>query len=433
MSYKSRTVFKIRKGAVVNSSSRQVIIKNYGFSLILLVSITAGAIAGLLLKERAVILKPFGDLFLNLLFTAVVPVVFFSISSSVASISDLKKLRRIMFWMITIFVSTAALSACLTILGVKLFPPAIDAAAFLGQGASALAAPAGQVNFAEAFTVPDFALILSKKSVLALIIFAFLVGLAASASGPKGKMFADFLVSGNEVMMKLIGFIILYAPAGLGAYFAYLTGVFGPELFGTYMKVVTLYSVLAFFYFFAGSTFYAWLAGGLKTVRLFWSHILTPSLTALATGSSLATIPSNLQAADNSGIPKEVSRIIIPIGASIHSDGTAMSAIIKISLLFSVFNMEFSGIETYATAIGVAILSSVVMSGIPGGGFLGELMIVTLYGFPPEALPIITMVGTLVDAPATMVNATGDNVVSMLVSRIIYGKNWAEKPAVSVR
>ena len=105
-------------------------------------------------------------------------------------------------------------------------------------------------------------------------------------------------------------------------------------------------------------------------------------------------------------------------------EGSCLSAILKISLLFGLFHMDFSGFGTLATAVGIALLSGTVMSGIPGGGFLGELLIVTMYGFPVEALPVISMIGTLVDPPATMVNAVGDNVSSMLVSRILYGKTW---------
>jgi len=194
-----------------------------------------------------------------------------------------------------------------------------------------------------------------------------------------------------------------------------------------YLRVVALYYPLAVLYFFAGFSLYAYLAGGGNGFRRFWGNILSPALTAWGTGSSIATIPANLEAADRVGVPKDISRIVIPIGATIHMDGTCMSAIVKISLLFAFFGMKFTGIGTIVTAIGVAILSGMVMSGIPGGGFLGELLIVTLYGFPVEALPLISMVGTLVDPPATMVNSTGDNVVSMLLARILEGRNWIKK------
>ncbi|HYA13835.1 MAG TPA: cation:dicarboxylase symporter family transporter, partial [Syntrophales bacterium] len=89
--------------------------------------------------------------------------------------------------------------------------------------------------------------------------------------------------------------------------------------------------------------------------------------------------------------------------------------------------MDFSGTQTLLTAIGIAILCGTVVSGITGGGVVGEILIISLYGFPPEVFPIITMIGTLVDPPATMVNAIGDNVSSMMVARILGGREWMQK------
>ncbi|OGX33999.1 MAG: sodium:proton antiporter [Omnitrophica WOR_2 bacterium RIFCSPHIGHO2_01_FULL_48_9] len=398
-------------------------LKNYAFSLLLLFSIFVGAILGLIFKEKAVIFKPFGDIFLNLLFTIVVPLVFFSISSAVAAMADLKRLGRILGSMLLVFVATGIIASALMVVGVKLYPPAEGISITLPQTVSAEKYEVSQ-QIVKALTVPDFVDIFSKKNILALIIFALLLGLATSATGEKGRPFAHFLLSGSEVMLKCISYVMLYAPIGLAAYFAYLVGVFGPQLLGSYWRAMLLYYPLALLYFFIGFSFYAYLAGRWKAVKIFWTNIIPASLTALATGSSMATIPVNLEAAEKNGVPKDISEVVIPIGATIHMDGSCLSAVLKIALLFGLFQMDFSGAGTILTAIGVALLSGIVMSGIPGGGFLGELMIVTLYGFPIEALPIISMIGTLVDPPATMVNSIGDNVASMMVARMLGGKNW---------
>jgi Na+/H+-dicarboxylate symporter len=244
--------------------------------------------------------------------------------------------------------------------------------------------------------------------------------------GEKGQAFAGFLVSANEVMMKLVSFIMYYAPIGLCAYFAYLVGVFGPELLGSYARAMTLYYPTAIAYYILAFTLYAFLAGRLSGVKKFWSNILPPSLTALATGSSMATIPSNLQAADTIGVPRDISEVVIPIGATIHMEGSCLAAVLKIAFLFGVYQMPFSGVEPILTALGIALLTGVVVSGIPGGGTIGELLILSLYGFPPEAFPLITMIGTLVDAPATMINAVGDNVAGMMVARVLGGREWME-------
>ncbi len=402
---------------------KNAFLKNYGFSLLLIASIIVGSILGVIFKENAVLFKPFGDVFLNLLFTAVVPLVFFSISSAVAGMNSATRLGKILGLMLLVFVATGIVSSILMVIGVYLFPPAAGLQISLTPNGAIEQAKIGE-QIVKALTVSDFVDIFSKKNMLALIIFSLLIGLAALQAKEKARAFSQFLVSGNEVMARVIALIMLYAPIGLGAYFAYLVGVFGPQLLGSYLRVVILYYPLSIAYFFIGFTFYAYLAGGQKGIKTFWKNIIPPSLTAWATGSSVATIPSNIEAANKTGVPKDISEVVIPIGATIHMDGSCLSAILKIALLFGIFHMDFSGTTTILTAIGVALLSGTVMAGIPGGGFIGEVLIVTLYGFPIEALPIISMVGTLVDPPATAVNAVGDNVASMMVARILGGENW---------
>jgi Na+/H+-dicarboxylate symporter len=397
--------------------------KAYGFSIILIISIIIGSFLGIIYKKDAIVFKPFGDIFLNLLFTAIIPLVFFSISSAVAGMTNIRRLGKIMSAMILVFVVTGLIASAVMVIGVVLYPPAAGVKIALGAGINA-----EQIKISEqivkAFTVSDFTDLLSKKNMLALIIFSILLGLATSASGERGKVFASFLSSASEVMMKLISFIMYYAPIGLCAYFAYLVGVFGPELLGAYMRAMILYYPTAILYFFIAFTIYAFIAAKREGVSRFWHNIIPASLIALATGSSMATIPANLEAANKTGVPKDISEVVIPIGATIHMEGSCLAAILKIAFLFGLFQMNFFGFETIATAIGIALLVGVVVSGIPGGGTIGELLIISLYGFPLEAFPIITMIGTLVDAPATMLNAIGDNVASMLVARMLGGKDW---------
>jgi Na+/H+-dicarboxylate symporter len=399
---------------------------SYGFSLILIFSLLIGAFLGIVLEQNAAVLKPLGDIFLNLLFTTIVPLVFFSISSSIAAMTNIRRLGKIMSAMILVFVITGLIASLVMMIGVSLYPPAVGANIHLGVPAHLEKLKVSE-QIVKAFTAADFVDVLSKKNMMALIVFSILIGLAASAAGERGKTFSGFLSSGSAVMMKVISFVMYYAPVGLCAYFAYLVGVFGPELLGSYARAMIVYYPTAILYFFIAFTVYVFIAGKSEGVRRFWRNIIPPSLIALATGSSIATIPANLQAADKAGVPKDISEFIIPVGATVHMEGSCMAAVLKMAFLFGIFNMRFSGIETILTALGIALLTGVVVSGIPGGGTIGELLIISFYGFPPEALPVIMMIGTLVDAPATMVNAIGDNVSSMLVARILGGKNWLGK------
>ena len=404
-------------------AQRHSFFKNYASSLILLGAISIGCVLGLIFKEKAVIFKPFGDIFLNLLFTIVVPLVFFSISSAIASMNNIQRLGKIILWMMLVFIATGIIASVLMLIAVHLYPPAEGINITLPSNIHFEPLNVSD-QIVKAFTVPDFFDLLSKKNMLALIIFASLIGISACTIGEKAKAFTHFLMAGSHVMMKAISYIMLYAPIGLGAYFAYLIGVLGPQLLGTYVRAMTIYYPMALAYFFIGFSIYVFLAAGMRGLKTFWPNIMPAALTALATSSSMATIPANLEAAERVGVPQDIREMVIPIGSTIHMDGSCLSAVLKTAVLFGLFHMDFSSPWAMVTAVGVALLSGTVMSGIPAGGFLGELMIVTLYGFPIVAMPIISMIGTLVDPPATMVNAIGDNVSSMLVARILGGKNW---------
>lgn len=405
-------------------------LKAYRFPLILLGSIIIGTIIGLIFGEKASILKPLGDIFINLLFMIVVPLVFFSISSAIAAMESIRRLGKIMGWMMTVFILTGIVSSIFMLIALKIFSPGSNANIPLETPEDV-----EQLSLADqlvqTFTVPDFVDLFSRSNMLVLIIFAVLVGVATGLAGDRGRPFAKLLSSGSEVFMKVTKIIMYYAPIGLGAYFATLIGEFGTALISDYAKAVIIYYPVSVLYFFIGFTLYAFLAGGKEGIVRFWKNIFAPAVTALGTGSSVATIPLNLEAAKKIGVPKDIRETVVPLGATIHMDGSCLSAMLKIAFVFGVFNLDFSGIDTFLIAIMVSLLSGIVMSGIPGGGFLGEMMIVTLYGLPIQALPIISAIGVVVDPPATMVNSTGDTVASMLVTRKIDGKDWMNNVEVS--
>lgn len=395
--------------------------KNYRFPIILLSGIVIGSIIGLIFGERAMVLAPLGDLFINLMFAAVTPLVFLSISSAVGNMMNMKRLGKILGSMFSIFFITGGIAAVIIIVVVKIFPPAQGINIVMESGVlEDIEVGTAIVN---AFTVDDFPKLLSKAHMLPLIVFSILFGLSVSLTSEDGKI-AKALDALNKVMMKMVGLIMLYAPIGLGAYFATLVAEYGPQLLGSYLRSMVIYYPLCFIYFFLAFAAYSYWAGGKEATKLYFKNILNPAVTSLATGSSIATLPVNLEAARKTGVPKDIREIVLPIGATMHMDGTALSSILKIAFLFGVFGQDFSGIGTYVTAFFIAILGGVVMSGVPGGGLIGEMLIVTIYGFPPEAFPIVATIGFLVDPPATMVNATGDVVASMMVTRIIEGKDW---------
>lgn len=406
--------------------NKSTIWKNYRFPIILLSGIIIGAILGVILGEKAKVLAPIGDIFLNLMFTVVVPMVFVSISSAVGNMVNMKRLGKILGSLVLIFVSTGAVAAALVLVVVNVFPPAAGttiefAAAELQEMTSIGDMIVGSL------TVDDFTGLLSRRNMLPIIVFAILFGFCVSSCGGEDSPVGQFLNNLNDVIMKIVNLIMLYAPIGLGAYFASLVGEFGPSLIGDYGHTMLVYYPMCALYFIVAFPAYAYFAGGKEGVRRMFKNILNPAVTAFATQSSIATLPVNAEACDKIGVPADIRDIVLPMGATMHMDGSVLSAIVKISFLFGIFGQPFTGVGTYAMAIAVSILSAFVLSGAPGGGLVGEMLIVSLFGFPAEAFPLIATIGFLVDPAATCLNASGDTIASMMVTRLVEGKDWLEK------
>ncbi|WP_064590458.1 dicarboxylate/amino acid:cation symporter [Streptobacillus moniliformis] len=399
--------------------------KSYRFSIILILSIIIGSLIGAIFGEKAMVLKPFGDLFINLMFTIVVPLVFATIASSISNMSNMKRLGKIIRAMLVVFVVTGLIASVIILFIVKMFPPVDGVNIVVNEVAEFKTISTGD-QIVKTFTVTDFTELISRRNMLPLIIFTIFFGFCVNAIGESGKVISNFLSALSKTLLKMIGYIMYYAPIGLGAYFAALVGEYGKELIGSYTKAMLIYYPLCILYILIFFPIYAYISGGKEGVKSL-KYVLSPAVTAIATQSSIATLPVNIEACENIGVPKDVSDIVLPIGATAHMDGTVIGTILKISFLFGVFNIPFTGISTYFTAILLSIAGGVVMSGIPGGGLIGEMLIVSIYGFPPEAFPIVATIGYLIDPPATMINAAGDTVASMLVARMVEGKNWLLK------
>ena len=398
--------------------------ESYRFSIILIGAIIIGSLIGIKFGEKAQILKPLGDLFINGMFTLVVPLVLVTISSSIAGMSDIKRLGNVLKSLFLVFVSTGLVAGVIILVVVNIFPPAQGVNLHLTTTEALKPFQTGD-QIVKALTVSDFPELISRKNMLPLIIFSIFFGISVNLVGEKGKVVVTGLNALAEVFLKMIGILMYYAPIGLGAYFAALVGEYGGQLLGSYTRAMLIYYPLCILYFFLIFPVYGYIAGGQKGVKSL-KYLVSPALTSLATQSSIATLPVNLEAAEFIGVPKDIREIVLPIGATAHMDGTVFSSILKISFLFGVFNIPFTGVETYISALLLSVAGGVVMSGVPGGGLIGEMLIVTMYGFPPEAFPIIATIGYLVDPPATMINATGDTVAAMLVTRLVEGKKWIE-------
>lgn len=398
-------------------------IKNYSGMFWLLTGIIAGSAAGIIFGKQAEIVKPIGDIFLNMLFVAVIPLVFFCISSAIANLQGTQKLGRIIGVMSATFLVTVLIAALITIAAVWLFPIHQNLAPGSESTAQTINKSISGDQITQLFSTGEFFELLSRKNMLPMIIFAILVGFGTLKSGERGDAFRQFLNTGSEVFKNVFILIMKAAPIGLGAYFAYQVALFGPSLFGTYAHTMGIGYGVSIFYYIVAFSFYAFIAGGVKGIKTYWKNNIVPSATAIGTCSSIATIPANLEAAKKMGVSDVIIGITIPLGGTLHKEGSSVSSVLKMAVVFAMFGRSFNSPEVILLALGMTVLVSIVEGGIPNGGYVGEILFISAYGLPPEALPPAIIVGTLIDPIATLLNATGDTVAAMMINRFVQGKN----------
>lgn len=400
--------------------------EQYKMPILLLGGIAVGALIGIIAPDFGTKLKPLGDIFLNLMFTIVVPLVFASIASAVGAMANMKRLGKILGSTLLTFLVTGAFAGVCVLIWVNLFNPASGATIQMGEAEIGEMQSAGDM-IVNALTVNDFSQLLSKSNMLPLIIFAMIFGFCVSSCGGEDSAMGKWLTSLNDVIMKFVGVIMMVAPIGLGSYFANLIAVYGPELIGDYGRSMVVYYPLCLLYVVIFFPLYALFSAGKTGLKRMLKYIISPALTAFATQSSAATLPVSKEACQNIGVPEDISDIVLPMGCTMHMDGSVLSSIVKIAFLFGVFDMPFTGVDIYAMAIAVSVLSAFVLSGAPGGGLVGEMLIVSMFGFPSEAFPLIATLGFLFDPAATCLNAAGDTIASMMVTRLVEGKDWLQK------
>ena len=403
------------------------IARNYRFLAILLGAMIVGCIVGWAAPEFALKLKPFGTVFINMMFCIVVPLVFASISSSVAGMRSRKRAGKILGTTVAVFVITGAIAAFIMFILMKIFPPVLEAwedvpAEEIGEYATLSDM---LVNF---FTASDFVGLLTRRAMLPLIVFSLLFGFAANLAESGEGVITRFLEGLTEVMLKFVKIITYYAPVAFFAIFAGLVADYGSMITQSYGRAMLVYYPLCFIYIFTAFPLFARFGGGPGAVKVMFKHIARPAVVSLGTCSSVATIPTNMEVAEDTGISKDVSEMVVPLGATMHMDGSCFSCVLKIAFVYGVFGIDFTWGQLIPIIL-VAVLSSVGMSGVPGGGYIGEYIICSIF-FPAQmelAFPILVAIGNLVDPPATMINSSGDYVVSYVVSRYVDGKDWLQK------
>lgn len=399
------------------------------FTLLLLTGVCVGAAAGLYMGQGAVVFRPIGEIFINLLFTLVTPLVFFSIAGSISASSDLKRLGKLLGSTLSLFIGTGILTALLTLILITVIDPCegMKFPAIL-QGTEDSWKTGPEISLGDYLirmvSVHDFSQLLLQQNMVPLIVFSIFFGLCVPLIGERGTQVSQALNDIAKVIYKMVALLMKFAPIGLGAYFANLIGTMGTSLIDAFSRVLIFFFPVALLYFFLGFSFYCYLAGGRLCVRRFFQNVFAPAMMALCTSSSNAAIPAQREFCDKMGVPSDISGIVLPMGATMHMDGGCIATVTKIYLVCLLFHIPWNSMSLFILTIFLAVLSATAISSVPGGGAIGSAMIISMLGLPSEALGILILVGTLVDPLGTMINSTGDSVVSFLIARILDGRQW---------
>ncbi|MDD8059041.1 MULTISPECIES: dicarboxylate/amino acid:cation symporter [Shewanella] len=394
-------------------------LRAYRSSIILLSALLIGGLLGGMFPEWAIKLKPIGQIFLNLLFMIIVPLVAVSVMSSIAHMTDLKKLGAILVSIMAVSIVMAIVPSVGVVLLALAYDPAQGVTLDL---ANTVDAASGSMDFVSLLTTNDFVGLLSKSNILALIIMSVIGGVAIGQSGEDGLVVSRILDSVNTVIMKVISILMYVAPIGLGAYFAATMASQDTELMGTFARAVGLFFVAMALYLTVGSTLYAWIGGGVKGVKQFWQHMLEPAVTALGTSSSLATLPVTIRSATKMGLNEQIAEISLPLLVNLNKGGAAAITALKIVFIYSLLGLDFTT-DVFMLTILISVLSAFVIGGVPGGAFLGEIFIVTTLGLPMEVIPILVVIGAITDAASTVINVVHDLTATQIIERI-NGKHY---------
>lgn len=409
------------------------IIKNYKGTLILLGMVIIGVICGLVFKEKAQVVKPLGDLFLNLLLVIIVPLIFFTITSSISKMNEKKRLSKILTSTIIIFLITSVIAVLFGFLTTSFTnlvnPNDTDA---IKEVFDNTVKEDIELNILErtvnVLSTDSFIGLLSTNNLIALIVMSVLFGLAINKAGAKGRKVAELFDSFSEVIYKLVEIIMYYAPIGLGCYFASLVGTLGSTIAIGFLKTFVIYTLVCLVFMALFYTLYAFIAAGKKGVKAFWKNIIPSALTSLGTCSSAASVPVNIECTKKIGVPKDIAETTVSLGTSFHKDGSCIGSVFKIMFLVSLFGTSLSTFGDISKVLGIALLATLLVTAVPiGGGTISEMLILTMMNYNVAALPILTIIATIIDAPATLLNVVGDSASAMLVARSVEGKNWIEK------
>lgn len=381
----------------------------------LVLAIVVGLLMGDYYDFANAYIKPFGTIFLNLIKFIVVPIVLFSIMCGIISMKDVRKVGSIGLKTVAYYMCTTAVAIVIGLVGGNLFKgmfPAIATTDLAYEAAESTSLMETVVNiFPSNFISP-----MVNANMLQIIVMALLIGFAIVSVGEKNVTVVNAFNDLNEIFMKCMEMILKLSPVGVFCLLCPVIAENGPAIIGSLAMVLLTAYICYFVHALVVYSLTVGTLGGLSPVK-FFKGMMPAILFAFSSASSVGTLPLNMECTQKLGASREVSSFVLPLGATINMDGTAIYQGVCAIFIAACYGIELT-LPQMLTIVLTATLASIGTAGVPGAGMVMLAMVLTSVGLPVDGIALVAGVDRIFDMGRTTVNITGDACCSIIVSNM---------------
>ena len=383
------------------------------------IGLVLGILAGCGLMKNPEIavnyIKPFGTLFLNLVKFIVVPIVLFSIMSGVISMKDMRKVGSIGVKTIAYYMCTTAVAVVIGLVMANVFSGNFNQLETSDLVYEAAAAPSFIETIVNIFPSNAVAPMVNAN-MLQVIVIALFFGFGTIAVGEKGKPFAEFVESANTVSMFIMDAIIKLSPIGVFCLITPVVAENGPKVLGDLAMVLGVAYIAYILHMVIVYSATVKVLSGISPVK-FFKGMMPAIMMAFSSASSVGTLPLNLECVQKLGAKKDVASFVLPLGATINMDGTAIYQGVCSIFIATCFGIDLT-LGQQVTIILTATLASIGTAGVPGAGMIMLAMVLQSVGLPVEGIALVAGIDRIFDMGRTTVNITGDAACTLCVSKM---------------
>lgn len=367
-------------------------------------------------------IKPVGTVFINLIKMVVVPLIFFSLLSGITSMTDSTSFKRVGLKSVAWFLTTGAFAVCIGLAFAQVFQPGVGVdlstlRAQAGIASSAAAAPveSNLINILVGMIPTNVIKAMADDHILQVVVFAIFTGITLNNLGEKVHNLTELCKSAAQVVFRMIEMVIKFSPYGVFALTSWVVGTQGTDILIALLKLVLTVT---------GALFSQYVLFGIMIMFFarmsplpFYRKMMEPQLLAFSTSSSKATLSTAMRVVNEKiGVSKSNTSFVLPLGASINMDGTAIYLGICALFFSQAYGIPLDA-HHFVILVLTATLGSIGAAGIPGGSLIMMGMVLTSAGLPLEGIALIAGVDRILDMMRTTVNITGDSLITMLVDK----------------